>query len=175
MSWRTILFKTACEQPGNSPYGAWECDVTEALLVNFLDKVWKMQKTFRLSLQCRVHHCYIMIHIIIGTDCIPILSCICLHVDGLTFFYFSHCHVNTLRPRPNGRHFPADSFKCIFLNENAWFAIKISLKFVPKGSINNIPTLVQIMAWRRPGDKPLSEPMLVCFTEAYICHSASMS
>ena len=45
-------------------------------------------------------------------------------------------------------------FKCIFLNENVSIAIKISLKFVPKVSINNIPALVQIMAWRRPGDKP---------------------
>ena len=39
--------------------------------------------------------------------------------------------------------------------------IKISLKFVPKGPINNIPALVQIMAWGRPGDKPLSEAMIV--------------
>ena len=44
---------------------------------------------------------------------------------------------------------------------NAWIPIKISLKFVPKSPINNIPALVQIMAWRRLGDKPLSEPMLV--------------
>ena len=29
------------------------------------------------------------------------------------------------------------------------------------GPINNIPALVQIMAWRRPGDKPLSEAMMV--------------
>ena len=65
--------------------------------------------------------------------------------------------VNTLRPRQNGRHFTDD----IFLNENIWISIKISLKFVPKGPINNIPALVQIMAWRRPGDKPLSEPMMV--------------
>ena len=36
-----------------------------------------------------------------------------------------------------------------------------SLKFLSKGPINNIPSLVQIMAWRRPGDKPLSEPMMV--------------
>ena len=28
-------------------------------------------------------------------------------------------------------------------------------------TIDNIPALVLIMAWRRPGDKPLSEPMLV--------------
>ena len=48
-----------------------------------------------------------------------------------------------------------------FLNENVWISIKISLKFVPKGQINNIPSLDQIMAWRRPGDKPLSEPMMV--------------
>ena len=67
----------------------------------------------------------------------------------------------TLRPRQDGRHFLDDIFICIFLNENEWHSIKISLKFVPKVPINNIPALVQIMAWRRPGDKPLSEPMMV--------------
>ena len=72
----------------------------------------------------------------------------------------SHCDLNTLRPRQNGRHFADDIFNCIFLNENVWISIKISLKFVPKDPINNIPTLVQIMAWRRLGDKPLSEPMV---------------
>ena len=56
------------------------------------------------------------------------------------------------------RRFP-DIFKCIFMNENVWISIKISMKFVPKGPINNIPALVQIMAWRRTGDKPLSEIM----------------
>ena len=63
----------------------------------------------------------------------------------------------------------------IFLNENYWIPIKISLKFVPKGQINKIPALVQIMAWRRTGDKPLSEPMLTQFNDAYMRHSASMS
>ena len=47
------------------------------------------------------------------------------------------------------------------MNENIWISIKISLKFVPKCLINNIPALVQIMAWRGPGDKPLSEPLMV--------------
>ena len=75
--------------------------------------------------------------------------------------------LNTLRPRQNGRHF-ADILKCIFLNENVWIPIKTSLKFVPKGPINNIPTLVQIMAWRRSGDKPLSESMLVSL-QTHIC------
>ena len=69
--------------------------------------------------------------------------------------------ISTLRPRQNGRHFPDDIFKWIFLNENVWISINISLKFVPRGLVNNIPTLVQVMAWRRPGDKPLSEPMMV--------------
>ena len=76
--------------------------------------------------------------------------------------------VNTLRPRQNGRHFADDIFKYIFLNENIWILIKISLKFVPKGPINNIPALVQIMAWRRPGDKPLSEAMVVSLL-THIC------
>ena len=77
--------------------------------------------------------------------------------------------VNTLRPGQNGRYFADDIFKWIFLNENAWTPIKISLKFVPKGPINNIPALVQVMAWRRLSDKPLSEPMI---TDAYMRHSA---
>ena len=75
---------------------------------------------------------------------------------------------NTLRPRQDGCHFADDIFKCIFLNENVWIPIKISLKFIPKGPINNISELVQIMAWRRPGDKPLSEPMLVSLL-THIC------
>ena len=63
-------------------------------------------------------------------------------------------------PKQNGRHFADDMFECIFLNENVWIPIEISLKFVPNGSINNNPALFQIMAWRRPGDKPLFEPMM---------------
>ena len=76
---------------------------------------------------------------------------------------------NTLRPRQNGRLFADDTFKCIFLNENIRISTKNSLKFVPKGLINNNPALFQIMAWRRPGDKPLSEPMLVkSLTHIYV-------
>ena len=73
-----------------------------------------------------------------------------------TLIYF-----NTLRPRQNGPHFADDIFKCIFLNENVWISLTISLKFVPKVWIDNSPALVQIMAWHRSGDKPLFEPMMV--------------
>ena len=69
--------------------------------------------------------------------------------------------LNILRPRQNGRLFADDTFKRIFLNENIIISIKISLKFVPKGLIDNIPALVLIMAWCQAGNKPLSEPMMV--------------
>ena len=75
---------------------------------------------------------------------------------------------NTLRPRQNGHRFADDTFKRIFLNENVRISIEISLKFVPMGPINNIPALVQIMAWRRSGDELLSEPMMVSLS-THIC------
>ena len=43
-------------------------------------------------------------------------------------------------------------FKCTFVNENVRISIEISLKFVPKGPVNNIPALVPIMAWCRPSN-----------------------
>ena len=76
--------------------------------------------------------------------------------------------VNTLRPRQNGRHFADDTFSRIFVNENVRISIEFSLKSVPKGPINNIPALVQIIAWRRPGDKPLSETVMVSLL-THIC------
>ena len=76
--------------------------------------------------------------------------------------------LNTLRSRQIGRHFANDIFKGIFLNEKGCIFSQISSIFVLKGPINNIPALVQIMACRRTGDKPLSEPMVAWFT---ICAS----
>ena len=63
-----------------------------------------------------------------------------------------------------------DILKCIFLNEKFCIFIKISLKYVPKGPMDNNPALVQIMVWRRIGDRPLSEPMLNRFIDAYMRH-----
>ena len=68
--------------------------------------------------------------------------------------------INTVKPRQNRCHFADSIFKCIFLNENVLILIKISVKFIPKDPINNIPALVQIMAWSRLGDKPLHEAMM---------------
>ena len=74
---------------------------------------------------------------------------------------------NILRPRKSCRNF-ADIFKCISLNENESNLLKNSLEFVPKVWFNNIPALVQLMAWRWPGDKPLSEPIMVSLL-MYMC------
>ena len=83
--------------------------------------------------------------------------------SGLLILWFSDARVklNTLRLRQDGRRFPDDTFERIFLKENVIILIKISLKFVPNGPIDNITALVERLAWRRPGDKPLSEPMMV--------------
>ena len=67
----------------------------------------------------------------------------------------------TLRPRENFRNFADDIFKSIIVNEDKWISVNFWLKFVSKGVINNVSAFVQILAWRRPGDKPLSEPILV--------------
>ena len=69
--------------------------------------------------------------------------------NGINFPHSSG--LNTLRPRQNGRYFADNIFKYVFLNENVWISIKISLKFVPKGPINNIPSLVQIIIWTSDG------------------------
>ena len=65
--------------------------------------------------------------------------------------------------------FAEDIFKGVFLNENVWILIKILLKFVPSGPINNVPALV--------GSKPLSEPSMVRLSTHIICvtHLASVS
>ena len=66
------------------------------------------------------------------------------------------------------RQIADDIFKCISLNENVRVSVKISLQVVPTVSINNIPALVQIMAWRRSGDKALSESMMISLP-THIC------
>ena len=76
--------------------------------------------------------------------------------------------INILWPRQNCGHFADYIYRCIFLNKNVIISLKISLKFMPKVRINNIPTLVQIMPWRRTGDKPLSETMMVSLL-THIC------
>ena len=88
-----------------------------------------------------------------------------LHVPGIQWVKLI---LNTLRPRQNGRHFPDDIFKCIFLNEKVGISFQISLTFVPNGSINNKSAIVQVMTWHQTGEKPLSEPLMVSLL-THIC------
>ena len=83
----------------------------------------------------------------------------------------SSIHAQTsmaLKLTQDGRHFADDIFTCIFFNENCCILIKFSLKYVCKGPIDNNWALVQIMAWRRLGDKPLSEPIMI-YLPTHIC------
>ena len=97
-----------------------------------------------------------------------LLRSMCKRDHSLNHVSILNDNIKTLRPTQNGRLFPDDIFKWVFLNENVWISIKISLKFVPKGPLYNIRSLVQIMAWRRPGDMPLSEPMMIIL-QTHIC------
>ena len=115
--------------------------------------------TKRNSFGCKLLFCnaivnvapLLMICTLITTHSIVHEICI---LFALALFWCGYFH--SLKPRQNGRHFAV------------WIPIKISLNFVPKGPINNILALVQIMAWRRPGDKPLSELMMVSVA-THIC------
>ena len=63
-----------------------------------------------------------------------------------------------------------DIFKCIFLYENDRIPIQVSLKLVPRSPTDNKPALVQVMDWRRTGDKSLSEPMMTQLADTYMLH-----
>ena len=66
--------------------------------------------------------------------------------------------------------FADNIFGCNFMNEKFRILIKISLKFVPKGPIDNYPALFQITSLCQLGSKPLSEPILTQFTDTYMQH-----
>ena len=73
----------------------------------------------------------------------------CIHMKAISHemlkMHILDLIFNTLRPTQNGRRFADDTFKRNFLNGNVRTSIEISLKYVPKGPINNIPALVQII------------------------------
>ena len=76
--------------------------------------------------------------------------------------------VNALRSRQNGRISQTTFSSAFYWMKIYELQLIIHWSFVPKGPINNIAALVQIMGRRRPGDKPLSEPMLVSLP-THIC------
>ena len=79
---------------------------------------------------------------------------------------------NSSPPRQDGHHATGDIFKCIFMNEKSCILIEIPPKFVPKVRLTSQSidksVLIQVMAWRQRGNKPLTEPMQTQFTDAYM-------
>ena len=53
---------------------------------------------------------------------------------------------NTPRPQQDGCQFANHILKCIFLNENVCSLIEMSLKFIPRGSVDNMSALIQVVA-----------------------------
>ena len=84
-------------------------------------------------------------------------------------------YINSSPPGLNGRHFADDVFRCIFVNEKFWIWLKFHWSLLFEGPIDRNQALVQIMAWRRIGDKPLCEPMPIRSTDAYMRRLGEMS
>ena len=74
---------------------------------------------------------------------------------------FHETCVNTLRPRQNYRYFTDTRFNSIFLNENPLILIRISLKFVHKGQIDNELAMVQLTHWGRVTHKCVSNLTII--------------
>ena len=102
------------------------------------------------------------------------VSCDCSGTNGVTLndvgktdWYQSLTHL----PQEKMAAILADDiFKCISFNENDKFRFKFHWNLLSGVPIDNKPALVHIMAWRRTGDKPLPEPMMTQFTDAYMWH-----
>ena len=84
------------------------------------------------------------------------------YLVGYTYtiwFWPQAYYVTTSPPGQNGHHFADDIFICVFVNEKFCILIKIQLEFVTKDPIKDNPAMVEIMAWCRIGDKPVSDPI----------------
>ena len=57
-------------------------------------------------------------------------------VDHFFIIHTSYL-INTLRPKQDGRHFPDDIFKCIFLNENE-FRLRFHWSLFPRAKLTKI-------------------------------------
>ena len=98
-----------------------------------------------------------------GTCCLMVTNCSlipCMYKIHLS----KQNEAETTWPPFSRRYFQMH----FFLNENVLVFIEIWLKFVVKCLLNNIPVLVQIMAWRPSCDKPLNESIMLCLL-TYIC------
>ena len=81
------------------------------------------------------------------------LNCHYYHRHNIILVSYQYRSLNSSIPGQNDRHFGRREFQMHFVGWNDRILIRISLKFVPRSPIDNMPALVQIMAWCRTGDK----------------------
>ena len=80
-----------------------------------------------------------------------------------SFSLLSGACVKVLKPHV------VDILRTTHSNGFTWNTVFISLNFFPKGPIENMSALVQVMAWRQTGHKPYLDWLwLSSFT--YVCH-----
>ena len=189
MTWcrqATSHYLSQCWPRSMSPYGVtrgWHYIVSEISVTigwaNGLGPIWHQSGTWSHADYCSWFFIFFLnFHWLLTLfQSLTLKSALRLHMDCtctvLTKFgpHMSLEGVNKLRLRQNDQHLPDNIFKCIFLNNNVWISNTIWLNFVPKGPIGKNTALVQIMAWHRPGNKPLSEPMMPYIGDAYMHHS----
>ena len=83
--------------------------------------------------------------------------------------HMNHVHARTILTLLPGDKMPAIS-RAISMHFQVWKLLYFDSnlrKFVPESPVDNKPALVRVMAWRRLGDKTLSEPMLTQFADIY--------
>ena len=98
------------------------------------------------------------------------------HRHPFSIYQEIHEYLNIFRPKQNN-HLFVHSILNVFswMNFNIfWF--KFNLNFcIRNHSTNSKSALVQVMAWHLSGAKPLPEPLLIHFTNAFICPQVWMS
>ena len=71
-----------------------------------------------------------------------------------------------------------DMFQTTFSNTFSWKKMnefRLRFRLFLRVQLIIFQHMFQIMVWRRTGDKPLSEPTMVWFSDAYMRHSTSLS
>ena len=103
-------------------------------------------------------------------------ECLSWIPNNKTYFVLPHPHeiwYELISPWTKWQPFRRgdDVFICIFMNEKFCNLTGISRKFVPKCPIDSKSVLIQVMTWRRAGDKPLPESVVAQFTDSNIRHT----
>ena len=113
------------------------------------------------SIQCQQLNMYKKkLHVTLIPTLIPVVTSIMCEIKLLI-----HSQNSTVQPFTSPLHWGWEKMAAIFqttYSKAYLYGMELYEDFikVPNGPINNTPALLQIMAWHRPGDKPLSQPMM---------------